>query len=133
MSSQAQIWSRVLGLAALSGGFAIGWLDAHIDEVSVTLVALLSFSFLIGSLDKFGTRRAWLWALVIGIWVPVLAFVLPLLGLGRSVPDPGTPHTLPSYLALTAFVMLICLTGAYAASGSDAPSVTPCNRVAIRG
>jgi len=103
-----------LSAAAVVGGIAIGWLDAHTDEVAVTIVALLAFSSLVGCLDRLGTRRAWLWALLIGIWVPLLTYALPLLGLGRSVPDPGTPHTLPSYLALTGFAMLICLTGAYA-------------------
>jgi predicted MFS family arabinose efflux permease len=112
MSSNGRAWNRVLGLAAVVGGLGIGWMDTHNDEASVTIVVLLVFSSLVGCLDRMGTRRAWLWALLIGIWMPVLSYSLPILGLAPV--NPGLPRTAPSYAALTAVVMAVCLIGAYA-------------------
>jgi hypothetical protein len=112
MSSKDQAESFALGLAAVIGGLAIGWLDTHNDEASVTIVVLLALSSVIGCLDRLGMRRAWLWAPLIGVGTPVLSYSLPILGLAPM--NPGLPCTVPSYAALTAVVMAACFSGAYA-------------------
>jgi len=100
--------SIALALAALAGGISIAYLDAHTDEVSVTLAALIALGFVLGVL---GPRRAWLWALLAAIWVPVLGFARPLAGL--TPPSPTMPLTVPSFLALTAVTSAASLAGAY--------------------
>ena len=112
MSSKNPLVTLALGLAASSGGLAIGWMDTHNDEASVTVAALLVLRSLVGCIDRSGTRRAWLWALLIGVWVPVLSYVLPPLGFAPV--NPGLPRTVPSYLALAAFVFVACIAGGYA-------------------
>jgi NAD(P)-dependent dehydrogenase (short-subunit alcohol dehydrogenase family) len=49
---------------------------------------------------------------MIGLWMPVLSYTLPLLGLAPS--NPRLPRTVPSYLAMTAVVMAARFAGAYA-------------------
>ena len=112
MLSKDWISSVALGLAAVIGGLAIGWMDARNDEASVTIVVLLGLSFLLGCVDRLAMRRAWLWALLIGVWMPVLSFTLPIVGLAPV--NPGLPCTAPSYATLTAVVVTACLSGAYA-------------------
>jgi hypothetical protein len=41
MPSRISLASLALGLAAVTGGIAVAYLDAHTDEVSVTLAALI--------------------------------------------------------------------------------------------
>jgi len=105
-----KIWPAniALGLAAAAGGISIAYLDAHTDEVSVTLAALIALGFVLGLL---GPRRAWLWALLAAIWLPVLGFARPLAGL--APPSPTLPLTVPSFLALTAVTSASSLAGAY--------------------
>jgi hypothetical protein len=94
---------------ALAGGIFIGYADSHSDDEFVTLAILVGFSFLLGVL---GPRRPWLWALLIGIWVPVLDSVLPKLGLAPT--RPGESFSFLSALAVTALVLTACFFGAYA-------------------
>ena len=56
-------------LAALLG-LAIGWLDIHTTEVSVTIVALLAAGLICGLLQP---QAPWRWAVVIALGLPVVA------------------------------------------------------------
>jgi hypothetical protein len=109
MPSRISLASLALGLAAVTGGIAVAYLDAHTDEVSVTLAALIILGFVLGSV---GPRRAWLWALLVSVWTPMLGFTLPLAGLAPS--NPRLPLIVPSFLALTAVTGTAALAGAYA-------------------
>ncbi|HEV2493582.1 MAG TPA: hypothetical protein VG204_10995 [Terriglobia bacterium] len=93
---------------AVAGGAWIGYADSRSDDVFVTLGLLLGFSFLLGLV---GPRRAWLWAPLVAIWVPVLDSVLPRLGLAPR--RPGESFTFLSALAVTGLVMAVCFAGAY--------------------
>ncbi len=103
------ITTALLSILALAGGIFIGYADSHSDDEFITLGILAGFSFLLGVL---GPRRAWLWAVLIGIWVPLLDSVLPILGFAPT--RPGESFSLLTALAVTALVMTVCFAGAYA-------------------
>jgi len=103
------ITTVLLTCLALAGGIWIGYADSHSDDAFITLGILVGFSFLLGVL---GPHRAWLWAILIGIWVPVLDSVLPILGLAPT--RPGESFGFLSALAVAALVLTACFVGAYA-------------------
>ena len=98
----------VLSIVAVVGGAWIGYADSRSDDVFITLGLLMAFSFLLG---LAGPRRPWLWAPLVGIWVPVLDTVLPRLGLAPQ--RPGESFTFLSALAVTGLVMAVCFAGTY--------------------
>ena len=63
----------LLGVAILLG-LAIAWVDSrpHWDDTGITAGSLLLSAGLLGLI---GPRRPWLWALGIGLWVPLYLFV----------------------------------------------------------
>ncbi len=63
--------SKVLLLLALGFGLLIAYVDSrpNWDDTGVTALALLGCSGVCGVL---GPHRPWLWALAIGLWIPVL-------------------------------------------------------------
>ena len=106
--SKSTLATALLTLLALAGGLFIGYADSRSDDEFITLGMLAGFSFLLGVL---GPRRPWLWAVLIGIWVPVLDSVLPTVGLAPT--RPGESFGPLSALAVTALVLTVCLAGAY--------------------
>ena len=60
----------VLLVAAVAMGIAIAWVDSrpHWDDAGITAGMLLLSA---GCLGFIGPRRSWLWALAIGVWVPL--------------------------------------------------------------
>jgi hypothetical protein len=99
----------LLSPLVLAGGIFIGYADSHSDDEFVTIGILVGFTFLLGVL---GPRRPWLWAVLIGIWVPLLDSILPKVGLAPT--RPGESFGLLSALAVVALVLAVCFTGAYA-------------------
>ncbi len=61
-----------LPLFTLFLGFIVGWLDLSSSEVSSSVLMLLMFSFFAGFAQP---RRAWLSALLLGIWVPIFGLL----------------------------------------------------------
>ncbi len=65
---------RVLLAVAL----VLGWLVAYVDsrptwdDTGVTVAALLIIS---GALGFLGPKRPWLWALALGVWIPLVGIV----------------------------------------------------------
>lgn len=108
MQPKNTVMTILLSGLAVAGGAWIGYADSRSDDVFVTLGLLLGFSFLLGLV---GPRRAWLWAPLVAIWVPVLDSVLPRLGLAPR--RPGESFTFLSALAVTGLVMAVCFAGAY--------------------
>jgi hypothetical protein len=102
----------VLSILAMTGGVWIGCTDSRSDDVFITLGLLMGFSFLLG---VAGPRRPWLWAPLVGIWVPVLDSVLPRVGLAPQ--RPGESFTFLSALAVTGMVMAVCFAGAFLGAG----------------
>lgn len=68
-------WRVVVDRVLLVVGLALGGLLAYVDarpawdDTGVTAAALLVAS---GALGYLGPRRPWLWALGLGIWIPLL-------------------------------------------------------------
>lgn len=108
MQPKNTVMTILLSGLAVAGGAWIGYADSRSDDVFVTLGLLLGFSFLLGLV---GPRRAWLWAPLVAIWVPVLDSALPRLGLAPR--RPGESFTFLSALAVTGLVMAVCFAGAY--------------------
>lgn len=108
MQPKKAIMTVLLSGLSVAGGAWIGYADARSDDVFITLGLLLGFSFLLGLV---GSRRAWLWAPLMAIWVPVLDSVLPRLGLAPR--RPGESFSFLSALAVTGLVMAVCFAGAY--------------------
>jgi hypothetical protein len=61
-------------LLAIALGLAIAWVDSrpHWDDAGITAGCLFLSAGLLGLI---GPRRPWLWALGIGLWVPLYLFV----------------------------------------------------------
>jgi hypothetical protein len=93
----------VLLVAALALGLAIGWIDSrpHWDDSGITTGLLLLSAALMGLI---GPRRPWLWALAIGIWVPLWVPARAFLETHRIVFDP----------LLLLFTLAVSMVGAYA-------------------
>lgn len=60
----------ILLTLAVAFGLAIAWVDArpHWDDSGITAGMLLLSA---GALGMIGPRRCWLWALGVGLWVPL--------------------------------------------------------------
>jgi hypothetical protein len=84
---------RILFVVALILGVMITYVDSRPtwDDAGVTAGALLLLSGVFGFL---GPNRPWLWALALGLWIPLLGFV--------------NTHNYASVLAL-----IVCFAGAY--------------------
>ncbi|MGC2620973.1 MAG: hypothetical protein WA414_18160 [Acidobacteriaceae bacterium] len=103
--TQRRGYDATLFLIALLFGLAIAWMDArpHWDDTGVTVGCLVLSAGLMG---LAGPRRPWLWALAIGVWVPLH------LVLARVAAHTMTPGTF-SYVVILFFP----LAGAYAGAG----------------
>src|SRR6266705_1485729 len=108
MQSKNAVMTFLLSSLAVAGGAFIGYADSRSDDVFITLGLLMGFSALLGLV---GPHRPWLWAPLVGIWVPVLDSMLPRLGLAPQ--RPGESFTFLSALAVTGLVMAVCFAGAY--------------------
>ena len=96
-------------------GLWIGYVDLHNDEVWAALLLLLPITFAFGCLNP---ERAWQWALLIGMGIP-LAYLLALFA-GYTLPcHPGFEcPTLNTITTLQTFMALVpALIGAYSGAG----------------
>lgn len=72
---------------ALAGGIFAWWVDSRNDEPQAAVLVILVMTFLLGLLVP---QRAWLWAILTGICLPVGYLVARTLGyLPSSLPEPG--------------------------------------------
>jgi hypothetical protein len=65
---------KVLFIVALGLGLLIAFVDTRPtwDDTGITVMALLVSCGILGILDP---KRPWLWALAVGIWIPVFNIV----------------------------------------------------------
>jgi len=70
-----ELW---LHLWTLFVGVLVGLMDVRANEVQMTVLLLLAFGFFAGFNQP---RRAWRWALLLGVWVPIFAFIAMGIGL----------------------------------------------------
>jgi hypothetical protein len=70
-----ELW---LHLWTLFVGVLVGLMDVKATEVQLTVLLLLAFGFFAGFNQP---RRAWRWAMLLGVWVPLFAFIAAGIGL----------------------------------------------------
>jgi hypothetical protein len=65
---------KILAAIALISGILIAFVDSRPtwDDTGITVICLLAASGLLGIL---GPKRPWLWALLVGIWLPLYTIV----------------------------------------------------------
>ena len=78
-------------------GLVVGFVDLHVTEVVVTVVALLTSGMLLGLIQPKGT---WRWALLIAIGLPIMEFVAIRTGMQTA-----EPARLDPLIALVALVL----------------------------
>jgi hypothetical protein len=63
---------RILFVVALGLGLAIAWVDSrpNWDDTGVTAAAIL---LACGVLGAIAPKQPWLWALAVGLWIPLIA------------------------------------------------------------
>ncbi|MFZ2097007.1 MAG: hypothetical protein WAV05_10250 [Anaerolineales bacterium] len=89
---------------AITGGLFAGWVDFNNDEPQAAVLVILALIFPLGLLLP---RKAWLWALIVGLCLPGIYLLAP--GLGYQPVSPPSPGWYASILALIPAFM-----GAYA-------------------
>src|SRR5512136_2579007 len=72
---------------ALIGAALAGAVDFNNDEPQATVIVILVFAGLLGFIQP---RKAWRWALIVGLGVPIVYLIATALGYhAKSVGEPG--------------------------------------------
>jgi MFS family permease len=90
------ILAAILGLVA-------GWIDLHVTEVMVTILALLAAGLLSGMIQP---AAAWRWAVLIAIGLPVMAAL-------AVITDMQTAEPVQSDFRITLVALVFALAGSY--------------------
>ncbi len=94
----------IFALIALMGGTFAWWVDARNDEPQAAVIVILFFTVILGAIHP---RKAWLWAVLVGLCLPVGYLVAR--SMGYLPANPVEPGWYASAIALVpAFI------GAYA-------------------
>ena len=74
-------------IVALIGGFVAGAVDFNNNEPQAAVLVIIFFAGLLGFAQP---RKAWRWALIVGLGVPIVGLIATALGYSaKSVPEPG--------------------------------------------
>ena len=100
---------------AVIGGFLAGAVDFNNDEPQAAVIVIVVFAGLLGLIQP---RKAWRWALIVGLGVPIVYLIASALGFhAKSVGEPGWYASLIALIP--AFISTYCgvlLRKAFAAS-----------------
>ena len=89
---------------AVIGGFLAGAVDFNNDEPQAAVIVIVAFTILLGFIQP---RRAWRWALIVGLGVPIVYLIATALGYhSKSVPEPGWYASLIALIP--AFISTYC-------------------------
>ncbi len=94
--------SAWLHLFSLFLGIVVGWWDLRVTEVSFSVLMLVTLGMFAGFQQP---KRFWLWAIYLGMWVPILSF----LAANLHITNPTPVELATSFLAV-----LFALAGALA-------------------
>ncbi len=96
---------EVLCLAlAVIGGSLAGAVDFNNDEPQAAVIVIIAFTGLLGFLQP---RKAWRWALIVGLGVPIVYLIATALGYhAKSVGEPGWYASLIALIP--AFISTYC-------------------------
>jgi hypothetical protein len=89
---------------ALIGAAMAGAVDFNNDEPQAAVIVIIAFAGLLGFIQP---RKAWRWALIVGLGVPIVYLIATALGYqSRSVPEPGWYASLIALIP--AFISTYC-------------------------
>ncbi len=89
---------------AVMGGFLAGAVDFNNDEPQAAVIVIIAFTGLLGFLQP---RKAWRWALIVGLGVPIAYLIATALGYhAKSVGEPGWYASLIALIP--AFISAYC-------------------------
>ncbi len=93
---------------ALAGAFLAGAVDFNNNEPQAAVLVIIVFAGLLGFAQP---HKAWRWALIVGLGVPIVYLIATALGYSsKSVPEPGWYASLialiPAFVSTYAGVLL---------------------------
>ncbi len=103
-----QFAALCLALAVI-GAFLAGAVDFNNDEPQAAVLVIMVFAGLLGFIQP---RKAWRWALIIGLGVPIVYLIATALGYhAKSVGEPGWYASLiallPAFISTYSGVLLL--------------------------
>ena len=97
-------WDVVCTIIAVMGAFLAGAVDFNNDEPHAAVLVIVVFAGLLGFMQP---RKAWRWALIVGLGVPIVYLIATALGYhSRGVPEPGWYASLIALIP--AFISAYC-------------------------
>ncbi len=89
---------------AIIGGFLAGAVDFNNDEPQAAVIVIVAFTGLLGFIQP---RRAWRWAIIVGLGVPIVYLIATTLGYhAKSAGEPGWYASLIALIP--AFISTYC-------------------------
>jgi cyanate permease len=93
---------------AVLGGFIAGAVDFRNDEPQAAVLVIVVFAGLLGLVQP---KKAWRWAIIVGLGVPIVYLIATALGYQpKSVPEPGWYASLialiPAFISTYSGVLL---------------------------
>ena len=104
--AERSLWDRSCMVLAAVLGLAIGWLDIHTTEVSVTIAALLAAGMVCGLVQP---RAPWRWAILMALGLPVVAAAARFAKVVTPEPIQLDPRVM---LVAAVFALVGCYAGA---------------------
>lgn len=87
VKSQRMVLDVICTIMALMGGFAAGAVDFNNDEPQAAMLVIIVFTGLLGFVQP---RKAWRWAIIVGLGVPIVYLIATAFGYQpKSLPEPG--------------------------------------------
>jgi hypothetical protein len=125
LSSWGSLRDLVCTALFVALGLVLGWLDLHVTEVIVTILALVAFGLLPSLIQP---AAAWRWALLVAIGLPIVA--VGAIKFGLRTAEPVQPD-----LRITLVALVFALLGAYIINKMDGDliSVIPNVRPTFQG
>ena len=91
-------------LLALTGGFLAGAVDFNNNEPQAAVIVIVVLAGLLGFIQP---RKAWRWALIVGLGIPIVYLIATALGYqSKGVPEPGWYASLMALIP--AFISTYC-------------------------
>jgi hypothetical protein len=91
-------------MLAVIGALIAGAVDFNNDEPQAAVIVIVAFAGLLGFVQP---RKAWRWAIIVGLGVPVVYLIATALGYhSKSVPEPGWYASLIALIP--AFISTYC-------------------------
>jgi hypothetical protein len=85
--NRQMVMDMVCVIVALIGGFVAGVVDFNNNEPQAAVLVIIFFAGLLGFAQP---RKAWRWALIVGLGVPIVYLIATAFGYQpKSLPEPG--------------------------------------------